>query len=81
MNQINAVIIIDEKWPVFSLGTIPSDFTDKFPNCIQISEEEFEEYMKVTSAFTALQIKLQVLYDRCQRDQFKRSLMQNTDTI
>ena len=74
MNKISAVIIIDEKWPVFSLGTIPSNYADKFPNSIEISEEEFEEYIKVTSAFTALQLKLQVLYARCQRDQLQNSI-------
>jgi len=55
-------LMVDEKWPVYSLEK-PSGYDE-----VEISDEDYEEYVSVMNKYNLLQLKLGSMYDK-QRDE------------
>lgn len=56
-------VIIDEKWPVFSL----EEPNKEGPFVVEINEEFYKEYLYFKYKYTEFQIRLQLIYEHQQR--------------
>lgn len=76
MKLVKREIMIDEKWPVFTLEEPKRDG----PFVVELNEEFYKEYCYFMYKYHEYQLRLQVIYEHAQREYNGDSLQKDRES-